>query len=96
MNVKENSKTGPATPELNLRNSSPNNFDLIRESFEQYSEEMIQESENEKPPRKTRRESLFDNANNMIRYLKHGNCGDHHNRNKKEKKLRFLNHLKMF
>ena len=50
---------------------------------------MIQESENEKPPRKTRRESLFDKVSNFIGYLKHANCQDHHNRNQKEKKVRF-------
>ena len=89
LKVKENSKTDPATPEHNLRNSSANNSDFIRESFEQSSEEVIQESENVKPPRKTRRESLFDKVSNFIGYLKHANCQDHRNRNKKEKKVRF-------
>ena len=88
LNVKENSKAGSATRERNLRNSWANNSDLIRESFEQSGEEIIQELASEKPPRKTRRESLFDEVGNMITYVKHVNCEDRLNRNKKEKKVR--------
>ena len=75
------------TPELNSRNSTVVNFELISQTIKNDRKQSIQTTENEKLSN-TRRKSFFDKISNIVEYLKQANYDDH-NSNKKERKVRF-------
>lgn len=83
------SETEIKTPELNSRNGTAINFDLISQAIKNASKQIIQISGNEKPSN-TRRESFFAKASNIVWHLKQANY-DNQNYNKKERKVRFRN-----
>ena len=83
------SETEIKTPELNSRNSTAINFDLISQTIKNARKQRIQTSGNENPSNK-RRKSFFDKISNIIGYLKHANYDDHNN-DTKERKVRFRN-----
>ena len=77
------------TPELNSRNGTAINFDLISQTIKNARKQRIQTSGNENPSNK-RRKSFFDKISNIVEYLKHANYDDHNN-DTKERKVRFRN-----
>ena len=83
------SETEIKTPELNPRNSTAVNFDLISQTIKNARKQSIQTTGNEKPSN-TRRKSFFDKVSNIVGYLKQANYDDHNN-NRKERKVRFRN-----
>ena len=76
-------------PELNSRNGTAINFDLISQTIKNARKQRIQTSGDEKPSN-TRRKSFFDKVSNIVGYLKQANY-DVRNNNKKERKVRFRN-----
>ena len=83
------SETEIKTPELNPRNSTAVNFDLISQTIKNARKQSIQTTGNEKPSN-TRRKSFFDKVSNIVGYLKQANYDDRNN-NRKERKVRFRN-----
>ena len=80
-------KTEDGTPEVNSRNSTMTNFDLISHCGKTAREQNIEESGNAKL-KNSRKKSFFDEVSNIV-YLKHARNEHRYHLHKKEKKVRF-------
>ena len=86
-------KAEDGTPEVNSRNRTKVNFDVISEQIKASREQKIEASGNTKQ-NNSRKKSFFDQVSNIIVYLKHGRNERRCHLYKKEKKVRFAEDIK--